>query len=394
MVTQSHYPQPAPPAQPAARRRKKPRRKQSPFLTYVIAIGGALLVGVMLVMLVGGALGVVMMMTPRVPDDVSVAGVAVANMAPDDAEARVRGQLANETLLLTDAGREWRVPLAQLGIYPDFDTMFAQMQDAVRGAQIPASYYVDLGTTQQGFVALSDPINIEAQPGEPGRVMEIPVMLDRLRADLAGEIGDGAFELSMMEVEPLRVTAANYTGEPTTHTVEPGQELALIAKEYGVSVADILALNDIADPDLLYIGQELDIPAPGVYEPSADEAPPAPTNRGKSIVVSTSDQRIYAYEDGELVRSHITSTGRAQTPTVKGDYNIYVKYRTDDMSGPDYFLPDVPFTMYFYQGYGIHGTYWHNSFGRPMSHGCVNLPIDEAEWFFNWANEGTPVRVI
>jgi lipoprotein-anchoring transpeptidase ErfK/SrfK len=79
---------------------------------------------------------------------------------------------------------------------------------------------------------------------------------------------------------------------------------------------------------------------------------------------------------------------------VKGDYNIYVKYRTDDMSGPDYFLPDVPYTMYFYQGYGIHGTYWHNSFGRPMSHGCVNLPIDEAAWFFNWANEGTPVRVI
>ena len=64
------------------------------------------------------------------------------------------------------------------------------------------------------------------------------------------------------------------------------------------------------------------------------------------------------------------------------------------MSGPDYFLPAVPFTMYFYQGYGIHGTYWHNAFGRPMSHGCVNLPTPEAEWFFNWADVGTPVRVI
>ena len=73
---------------------------------------------------------------------------------------------------------------------------------------------------------------------------------------------------------------------------------------------------------------------------------------------------------------------------------MYVKYIEDDMSGPDYFLPQVPYTMYFFQGYGIHGTYWHNSFGRPMSHGCVNLPVSEAQWFFNWAEVGTPVRVI
>jgi lipoprotein-anchoring transpeptidase ErfK/SrfK len=79
---------------------------------------------------------------------------------------------------------------------------------------------------------------------------------------------------------------------------------------------------------------------------------------------------------------------------VLGDYNIYVKYVADDMQGADYFLPQVPYTMYFYQGYGIHGTYWHNSFGRPMSHGCVNLPTPEAEWFFNWAEVGTLVRVI
>jgi lipoprotein-anchoring transpeptidase ErfK/SrfK len=71
-----------------------------------------------------------------------------------------------------------------------------------------------------------------------------------------------------------------------------------------------------------------------------------------------------------------------------------VKYRATDMRGPDYYLPQVPWTMYFYQGYGIHGTYWHNNFGRRMSHGCVNLPIDQAEWFFNFASVGTPVRVV
>ena len=63
------------------------------------------------------------------------------------------------------------------------------------------------------------------------------------------------------------------------------------------------------------------------------------------------------------------------------------------MSGPGYYLPDVPFIMYFYKGYGLHGTYWHNNFGQPMSHGCVNMPTPEAEWAYNWAGIGTPVIV-
>ncbi|MBL8164165.1 MAG: L,D-transpeptidase family protein [Anaerolineae bacterium] len=170
--------------------------------------------------------------------------------------------------------------------------------------------------------------------------------------------------------------------------------MALIAQLYNVATAEIVRLNALDDPDLLYVGQELIIPAAGVYEPSAEDAPPAPTSTGKAILVSTGEQRIYAYENGTMVYSRIVSTGRSETPTVKGDYRIYVKYAADDMAGPGYFLPQVPYTMYFYQGYAIHGTYWHNSFGRPMSHGCVNLPVGEAQWFFNWAEVGTPVRVI
>jgi lipoprotein-anchoring transpeptidase ErfK/SrfK len=49
--------------------------------------------------------------------------------------------------------------------------------------------------------------------------------------------------------------------------------------------------------------------------------------------------------------------------------------------------------MYFYKGYGLHGTYWHDNFGHPMSHGCVNLPTPEAAWLYTWAEIGTPVLV-
>jgi lipoprotein-anchoring transpeptidase ErfK/SrfK len=63
------------------------------------------------------------------------------------------------------------------------------------------------------------------------------------------------------------------------------------------------------------------------------------------------------------------------------------------MRGDDYFLPDVPFTMYYYGDFSIHGTYWHHNFGTPMSHGCVNMDTNDAEWLFNFASVGTLVNI-
>src|SRR5690606_29817338 len=105
------------------------------------------------------------------------------------------------------------------------------------------------------------------------------------------------------------------------------------------------------------------------------------------------NQQIMAYENGSVVRQVTVSTGLPGTPTVVGDFYIYSKLPSQTMSGPGYYLPGVPWVMYFYQGYAIHGTYWHSNFGQPMSHGCVNLPTDEAEWFFNFAQIGTLVQV-
>ena len=111
------------------------------------------------------------------------------------------------------------------------------------------------------------------------------------------------------------------------------------------------------------------------------------------IDVDLSSQRTYAYEGDQLLRTTLVSTGTWLHPTVKGTFKIYVKYRAADMSGPGYYLPSVPYVMYFFKGYGLHGTYWHHNFGTPMSHGCVNLPTDEAAWFFNFASVGTVVNI-
>jgi lipoprotein-anchoring transpeptidase ErfK/SrfK len=111
------------------------------------------------------------------------------------------------------------------------------------------------------------------------------------------------------------------------------------------------------------------------------------------IDVDLSQQRVYAYEGDTVVNTFVVSTGTWQTPTVTGKYNVWIKLRSTTMSGPGYYLTNVPYTMYFYKGYGLHGTYWHNNFGTPMSHGCVNLTIPDAEWLYNFSSVGTLVNV-
>jgi lipoprotein-anchoring transpeptidase ErfK/SrfK len=116
-------------------------------------------------------------------------------------------------------------------------------------------------------------------------------------------------------------------------------------------------------------------------------------NGERWIEVNLTEQRVYAWEGTTLMNSFLASTGTWAHPTVTGTFSIWNKTRIQDMSGPGYYLPDVPYVMYFYKDYGIHGTYWHNNFGTPMSHGCVNLTIPDAEWLYNWASYGTTVQV-
>jgi hypothetical protein len=132
-------------------------------------------------------------------------------------------------------------------------------------------------------------------------------------------------------------------------------------------------------------------PKPVVY--SGVQIPEEVADGERWIDIDLSDQMVYAYEGDQLANSFLVSTGTWQHPTVTGLFRIYVKYRYTDMAGPGYYLPDVPYTMYFYKGYGLHGTYWHDNFGTPMSHGCVNLRTEEAGWLFDWASVDTVVNV-
>jgi lipoprotein-anchoring transpeptidase ErfK/SrfK len=121
--------------------------------------------------------------------------------------------------------------------------------------------------------------------------------------------------------------------------------------------------------------------------------PPEQSQTEKWIEIDLSSQRLYAHVGQQTVLTAVVSTGTRYYPTVRGRFRIYAKYRSTRMTGPGYDLPNVPWTMYFYGGYAIHGAYWHNNFGTPMSHGCVNMKIPEAKWLFDWAPSGTLVVV-
>ncbi|MFC2023678.1 L,D-transpeptidase family protein [Chloroflexota bacterium] len=127
--------------------------------------------------------------------------------------------------------------------------------------------------------------------------------------------------------------------------------------------------------------------------PPPTKVPADKSESEKWIEIDLSEQRLYAHEGQETVLKARASTGTSQYPTVKGRFKIYAKYRSIRMRGPGYNLPNVPWTMFFYKDYAIHGTYWHNSFGHPMSHGCVNLKTEHAKWLFQWAPKKTLVVV-
>lgn len=119
----------------------------------------------------------------------------------------------------------------------------------------------------------------------------------------------------------------------------------------------------------------------------------APADGKRWIEVDISDQKLTAWQGDVPVFETTVSTGKPGWRTLPGRFAVYRKYEQTRMRGADYDTPDVPWTMYYSGGFAIHGAYWHNNFGTPVSHGCVNLRVPEAKALYEWAPMGTEVVV-
>lgn len=192
------------------------------------------------------------------------------------------------------------------------------------------------------------------------------------RADVAVGIGVGD--------EP-QFRAFTYKGMPLTAMTN--------AYEKHFTGGVNLAIGDVDNdgmPEIITAPGKFDVKGGATYQ--------------KYIEVNLTEQRLYAYEKGQLIKTFLVSTGIKKYPTPEGVYSILAKIPKKDYewsygeNHPDnYDIKDVQWNLRFASTLYIHYAFWHNNFGHVMSHGCVNVNKVNAEWIYNWADLGAPVVI-
>jgi len=161
-------------------------------------------------------------------------------------------------------------------------------------------------------------------------------------------------------------------------------------------VKDLTGDFDPSARSAVFLGQSIQAPSFVAEKPNVNKVLGEVAPADKRIEVDLTNQMLYAYQDDQVVMSFSISSGKWH-PTPTGTFHIWVKLRYTRMTGGTgadfYDLPNVPWVMFFYndqvgkgKGFSLHGAYWHNNFGYPMSHGCVNISPANAEKLYNWTD--------
>jgi hypothetical protein len=130
--------------------------------------------------------------------------------------------------------------------------------------------------------------------------------------------------------------------------------------------------------------------------PAEEVAPITPEVDDKKIVITLAEQRLAAYENGRVVMAARVSTGYFEGETPKGTFSVERKQPSRHMAaneshGNGFDLPGVPWVSFIsWTGVSMHGTYWHNGYGEPRSHGCINLSPQAAKWIYRWTRPNVP----
>lgn len=178
---------------------------------------------------------------------------------------------------------------------------------------------------------------------------------------------------------------------------KPSLFSSVLSSQGKINPDQLIGLYNFSETQAVFNNTPLSIPR---YMAQSTIAPQVlgQTNVGKRIEIDLARQKLYAFEGENKIFYFSISSGKWNR-TPKGVFKIWIKLRYTLMTGGSkalgthYYLPNVPYTMYFYNesypktdGYGIHGAYWHNNFGHPMSHGCINMKEEEVAQLFYWAN--------
>lgn len=162
-------------------------------------------------------------------------------------------------------------------------------------------------------------------------------------------------------------------------------------------IKDLTGIYEEDEKQAVFMGKTIAVP-PKEEKDTLITSVLGDNTKEKRIEVDLTAQRLYGLEGDTIVFDFPISSGKwGRTPT--GTFSIWVKLRYTRMSGGNvalgtyYNLPNVPYVMFFYnseveksRGFSIHGTYWHNNFGRPMSHGCINMRTEDVAKLYAWTN--------
>ena len=245
-------------------------------------------------------------------------------------------------------------------------------------------------------------ISVEAE--EDGQSLGISVDEDAVRewvsarADKDAVEAEDGIEQVDEDGEVVKVVTEKKDGLKITNTDAVADEL--IAALSGTTPLEAAFESEKVTAEVEKVDAPKDEDEDG--EDDSSDTPANPTGE-KWIDVDLSAKTVTAYVGDTPVWGPRTMVdGKAGNETVTGTYEIYLRYDRQDMTNagyyeeddPEYYYtPDVPWVQYFHRGYAFHGAPWRSSFGYSGSHGCINLPVSDAKWLYDWASIGTKTVV-
>ncbi|NMA77304.1 MAG: L,D-transpeptidase [Actinomycetales bacterium] len=244
---------------------------------------------------------------------------------------------------------------------------------------------------------------LSVEPDESGQALTLTVDEDAVRewvsaraASDAVEAEDGIEQVDE-DGEVVKVLTEKKTGLEITNTDAVADELITALK--GTTPLEAAFESTKIEPEV----EQVEAPKDEDEAEDEESTPPANPTGEKWIDVDLSNKTVTAYVgDTPVWGPRAMVDGKPGNETVTGTYEIYLRYDMQDMTNANsypeghekyYYTPDVPWVQYFHRGYGFHGAPWRSSFGFSGTHGCINMPVSDAKWLYDWASIGTKTVV-
>jgi lipoprotein-anchoring transpeptidase ErfK/SrfK len=313
--------------------------------------------------------------------------------------------LAADPQSVLENGRLQVVPLPLAPRLTDVSPAIAEAQHLL---DTPASLQAYDPITDEHLAWAIPPETIGAwlkiEPGEQGpRATFDPAQVARYLDGLSAELGAGRYLDSARYSAQVAETvlqglpaAISVSHTPTSYTIQAGDTLLKIGWKLGFPMWIILQSNPGLDPDHLLVGSELVIP-------SKDDLLPLEAIPNKRILIDIGKQRLSVFQDGALLHKYVISTGIDRSPTQPGVFQVQTHERKAYASVWDLYMPHFLGIYEAWPGFmnGIHGLptlsngqrLWANILGKPASYGCIILDLDDAEWLYQWAENGVVVEI-